>query len=117
MFRPSDERRVQAAFDTDLLPPYEAAITMEDNRKSMRVVVADPDDQKLTVAQAIWWFDDRAPRSAKQPADDEIGTIVAAFMVACSEYPDKKAADAAAQAEKEARQAALAAAKAGEAEA
>lgn len=113
MFRPSDARRVQAAFDTDLLPPYEAELTIEDDRKTLRVVVKDPDDPALTVAQAVWWHDPKAVHT-KQPADGELGVIVHAIMVACSEYPAKKAADAEAQAEKEARQAALAAAKAAE---
>lgn len=116
MFMPSDKRRVQAAFDTDLIPPYEAQVFLEDDRKTMRVVIADPDDAQLTVAEAIWWFDDSRTREFKQPADGEIGSIVQAMMVACSEYPDKKAADAVAQAEKEAQQAAIAAAKQAEAD-
>lgn len=117
MFRPSDVRRVQAAFDAALTPPYEAQTTLEDDRKTLRVVIEDPDEARLIVAQAVWWFDESKARETKQPADAEIATILNAMQVACSEYPEKKAADAILQAEIEARQAALAAAKQAEAEA
>lgn len=116
MFRPSDARRVQAAFDTDLIPPYEAVVTLEADFASMRAVIADPLDPNLTVAQAIWWHDANAI-SEKQPAEAEIGVVVHSMMVACSEYPARKAAEAIETAEREARQAALMAAKQAEAEA
>ena len=116
MFRPADVRRVQAAYDTDLLPPYDVILQCSPDRLALRAIVQDPDDARLTVHQAEWWFDERAARDVKQPSDDEIGHIVKSAMIACAEYPAKKAADAIAQAEKEARQAALAAAKKAQAE-
>lgn len=112
MFRPSDERRVQKAFDDTLEAPYEAEIQLEDNRKTMRVVIMDPDDPALPVAQAVWWFDPTALKGRKQPADEEIALIAAQMNRVCADYPARKAVEAIEKAEREARQAANMAARA-----
>lgn len=116
MFRPSDQRRVQAAFDAGLPAPYEAEITLAQGRKVMRCEVRDPENDQLVVVQAEWWYDERAPRTVQQPAKDEIAAVTYAFIQLCEQYPARKATEAAQQAEKEARQAALAAAKLAEAQ-
>lgn len=86
MYLPSEQRRVQAAFDKALPPPYEAEITMEELRKSMRVAVADPDDATKTVVQAVWWYEERWPRGTPQPAQEELNQIVAAFVKVCNDH-------------------------------
>ena len=50
MFRPSDERRVQAHFDSILPAPYEAEISMSADRTQMTVRVMDPDDAEAAAA-------------------------------------------------------------------
>lgn len=117
MFRPSDERRVQKAFDETLTPPYEAEIQLEDGRKTMRVVIMDPDDPSLPVAQAVWWFDDSALKGRKQPADEEISLIAGQMNGVCADYPARKEIEAIEKAEREARQAANLAARQADAEA
>lgn len=116
-FRPSDVRRVQAAFDAGLDAPYEAQIQLENMRKTMRVVIMDPDDEQLPVAQAVWWFDPDALKGVKQPRDEEIAGIVASHKRICEDYPARKAADAVEKAERDAREAANLAARQADAEA
>lgn len=94
MFRPSDVRRVQAAFDQALEAPYEAQVQLTGDRKSMRVVIMDPDDETLPVGQAIWTFDDTAPKTMGQPSAAEVSSIVTSLKVVCDEYPARKAAEA-----------------------
>lgn len=106
MFKPSDVRRVQAAFENALEGPYEAEVQLENMRKTMRVVIMDPDDPALPVAQAIWWFNDAAAKTVKQPSDAEIASVVASHLRICADYPAFKAASAAEKAERDARQAA-----------
>lgn len=117
MFRPSDVRRVQAAYDAALDPPYEAQVQLENMRKTMRVIIMDPDDQQLPVAQAVWWFDTDAPRTVKQPADAEVAATAASHKRVCTDYPAFKAASAAEKAERDAREAANMAARQADAEA
>lgn len=117
MFRPADGKRVQKAFDDLLEPPYEAQVQLENMRKTMRVVIMDPDDESLPVGQAVWWFDEKQPKSVKQPADDEIATIVESLRKVCEDYPAHKAASAQEKAERDARQAANMAARRADAEA
>lgn len=94
MFRPSDQRRVQAHFDTVLPAPYEAEILLEDDRLTLRARVMDPDDQNLPVVQAIWGYDTLPTRRGqKQPADDELAVIGADFIAACNAYTAAKAGD------------------------
>lgn len=90
MFRPSDVRRVQQAFDTDIIPPYEAAVTLSEDRLTLTVAIADPDDAALPVAQASWTYDE-AFRYRQQPTSDELAQIVAQFIVICSDYTAAKA--------------------------
>lgn len=85
MFRPSDVRRVQAAFDAGLPAPYEATVTVEDSRITMRVSIMDPDDDTLPVAQAVWTYD-AAFKYRKQPTDAELADIVTSMTQACNEY-------------------------------
>lgn len=106
MFRPADVRRVQAAFDEGLDPPYDAQVQLENMRKTMRVVIMDPDNPALPVGQAVWWFDENAHKGVKQPADAEIAAILGSLRKVCDEYPAFKAASAAEKAERDAREAA-----------
>lgn len=106
MFRPADQRRVQAAFDEGLDPPYDAQIQLENMRRTMRVVIMDPDDASLPVAQAVWWFDDMALKGVKQPSDTEIAAIIDRMKRICSDYPAFKLASLAEKAERDARLAA-----------
>lgn len=106
MFRPSDVRRVQAAFDAGLDAPYEAEVQLENMRKTLRVVIMDPDEPALPVAQTVWWFDDGADKSVKQPSDAELGAIVGQHIRICTDYPARKAAQAIETAERKAREAA-----------
>lgn len=115
MFLPSDVRRVQAAFDAGLDAPYEAQVQLENMRKTLRVVIMDPDDETLPVAQAYWWFDENALKGTKQPRDDELFAIIAAHRQICADYPARKAAEAIEKAERDARQAAQMAARAADA--
>jgi hypothetical protein len=110
MFRPSDVRRVQTAFDDNLDPPYEAEIQLDGERLALRVIIMDPDDPALTVAQAIWPFDQSLDKSVKQPADAEIASIVEVQKQICVDYPARKAAEAIETAERRAMEAARAAA-------
>lgn len=91
MFRPSDERRVQAAFDAGLDAPYEAELLLEDGRRTMRVRVMDPDNQEIPVAQAIWWHDPAAPKTRRQPDDGEVARLVTEFNGICAAYTAAKA--------------------------
>jgi hypothetical protein len=105
MFRPSDVRRVQAAFDAALDPPYEAEIQLNEARTAMRAIVMDPDDPALAVVQVVWEFDDDKRRDVKQPSDTELAYHIEAHRQICTEYPARKAAEQAAlaaQAEPEA---------------
>lgn len=117
MFRPSDVRRVQAAFDEGLEAPYEAQVQLENMRKTLRVEIMDPDDETLPVAQSVWWFNDLAPKTAKQPAEAELGAIVASMRQVCTEYPAAKLASIAEKAERDTRLAANLAARQADAEA
>lgn len=85
MFRPSDQRRVQAAFDAALPAPYEAFVKLEADRTVMRVSVPDPDNELLPVAQAVWTYD-ASVKDRKQPTDEELAQIGARFAVICAEY-------------------------------
>lgn len=105
MFRPSDERRVQAAFDRLLPAPFEADIYVEEQRTVLRVEVLDPDDPSLPVASARWTYDAQITYR-KQPSDDEIEEIAASIVEACNRWPEDKARNAAEKAAREARQAA-----------
>ena len=105
MFRPSDERRIQAILDALIPPPYEAELSLEDERKTLRVVIADPDDAGLIVAQAVWTYDEKAIEQ-RQPRDGDLEATLHSLQAACAGYPAKKAADAAEQAERQAREAA-----------
>lgn len=93
MFRPSDERRVQAVLDATLPAPFEATLTLTDQRRTMTVTILDPDDAALTVASAVWWFDDRVKGRA-QPSPAELTSIADSFALICNDYPAKKAAEA-----------------------
>lgn len=86
MYLPSEQRRVKAAFDAALPRPYEAEIAMEDFRKTMRVTVADPNDETKTVVQAIWWYEEGKPRGTAQPSNEELASIVAAFVKVCTDH-------------------------------
>ena len=103
MFRPSDVRRVQAAFQAALPAPYEATITLSPDRLELIVTVADPDEPQLVVSSGIWTHDPRALKGSKQPDDAEIAEIAAMNIAICTEYPAKKAADAAEKAARDAR--------------
>lgn len=86
MFLPSDKRRVQAAFDAKMPEPFEATVTLEEERAAMRVVVLDPDNDQLVVAQAMWWYEEPRTPGKVQPANAEVDSIAAAFVQICSEY-------------------------------
>lgn len=90
MFRPSDVRRVQQAFDTDILPPYEAAVTLSEDRLTLTVAIADPDDATLPVGQASWTYDE-AFRYRQQPTNEELAHIVTQMVLICSDYTAAKA--------------------------
>ena len=105
MFRPSDERRVQALFDVELPPPYEATISLRDERRELWVTVTDPDDSTRTVVMCAWVYDERR-KLEKQPSEAELSEKAARFVEICNAYPFYKAAEAAEQAERQARQAA-----------
>lgn len=117
MFRPADVRRVQKAFDLALDPPYDAEVRLENERRTMRVVIMDPDDSSLPVAQAVWWFNPDAMKGSKQPLDNEVAAIADEMNRVCTDYPARKAAEAVERAEREARQAANLAARKADAEA
>lgn len=92
MFRPSDERRVQAHFDSILPAPYEAEISMSADRTQMTVRVMDPDDATLPVVQAIWAYETLpSMRGQKQPLDAELDTVGEGFIAACNAYTAAKA--------------------------
>lgn len=116
MFRPSDQRRVQASFDAALPAPYEAQVTLLDERRSLAVTIMDPDEPSLPVANAVWWYDP-ALKNAKQPADAEIAAISAQMQRDCEEYPARKAAEALELAERMQRQQANAEARFGDTQA
>lgn len=106
MFRPSDVRRVQAAFDAALPAPYEATITVSPDRLELIVTVNDPDEPHLTVSSAVWTFDPRALKNSLQPDDAEIVAIATAHTQICADYPARKFLAAAEKAERDARHAA-----------
>lgn len=94
MFRPSDQRRVQAHFDGVLPAPYEAEILLEDERLTLRARVMDPDDQSMPVVQAIWSYDTLPTRrNQKQPLDEELAVIGTEFIAACNAYTAAKAGE------------------------
>lgn len=93
MFRNSAVARVQAAFAAAIPAPYEAEIKLEDDRNTMRVVVTDPDDPALPIAQVIWQWDIKGP-TRLQPSDEEIAVIANSFALICADYPAQKAAEA-----------------------
>lgn len=86
MFRPSDQRRVQAACDAGLPPPYEARVTLSDDRLTLSVAITDPDDEALPVAQASWIYEPLLKYREKQPSDEEVAQIVTSLAQACSDH-------------------------------
>lgn len=99
MFRPSDHRRVQAELDALLPAPYEAEVTLADERQAMNVLIRDPDEPGLTVAACTWRFDP-ARKNEKQPSPEELAAVVQNLAIICEAYPEAKAAN---QADYEAR--------------
>lgn len=87
MFRPSDVRRVQAAFDNALPAPYEAEIELADQRTTLMVRIADPDNNALTVGSVTWTFDAVRPKE-RQPSASELAQIVAAQVTVCNEHAE-----------------------------
>ena len=123
MFRPSDQRRVQAELDAMLPAPYEAVVTLADERRKMYVTIADPDDPDINVAACLWVFDP-SRKLEKQPSDEELKAVVGNLTIICEAYPEAKIANEQDLAARVARQeanlearAAAAAAAAAEAEA
>lgn len=116
MFRPSDVRRVQAAFDAAIPAPYEAEVTLADGRMTMNAIVMDPDDPALPVVRTSWPYE-AGKRLVKQPSDAELAVISTEFIAACTAYPEAKAANEAQLAERVARQETHAAARLADAKA
>jgi hypothetical protein len=87
MFRQSDVRRVTHAIDTALPPPYEASVTVEDSRKTLRVIILDPDHEHLTVAQTAFHFQEgKAWRALMQPPQEELDSMATRLAQLCMAY-------------------------------
>jgi hypothetical protein len=90
MFRPSDVRRAQAAFDDAIDPPYEATVTLSPDRLTLRTTVVDPDNGVMPVANGSWQFDPLAIKTKKQPSEEELNEIATQFNTIClAHYADK----------------------------
>lgn len=116
MFRPSHVRRVQKVLEDALPSPYEAQVRLEEGRTKLRVVIMDPDEQDLPVAQTVWEYDPVAIALGKLPRDDELEAIASRLSTVCAEYPTRKAAEAVEKAERQERRRANAEARAADAE-
>lgn len=87
MFRASDVRRVQMALDTALPPPYEGTITLDDTRRTLKIVILDPDNEALTVAQTAFAFQDGKFWKGKlQPPQDELDSMATRLAQICAAY-------------------------------
>lgn len=106
MFRPSHVRRVAKILEDALPPPYEAEVQLEEGRVKLRVVIMDPDEPDLAVAQAWWEYDEAAAKLGMFPREAELKAIADRLSTVCTEYPARKAAAAVEKADREARRAA-----------
>jgi hypothetical protein len=91
MFRPADQRNVQAAMDAALPLPFQAEIELLNDRMTMRVFVTDPDSAAMPVAQAVWDYDtSKAANGKAQPREAELAGVTAQFVTACQTYAAAK---------------------------
>lgn len=84
-FRTSDKNRVQMALDAALPSPYEAIVTLEDGRRTIKAIVPDPDNDTLTVTQASWAFE-AGLSTQMQPSESDLNYTVARMAVHCGNY-------------------------------
>lgn len=86
-FRILDQRRVQAAFDAVLPPPYDPVVTLTGNNEVLAVRVMDPERPELTVASCEWRHDGSKLMARKeQPSSAEVTEIASTFVGICAEY-------------------------------
>lgn len=94
-FRPGDVRRVEAAFEEVLPAEYAAEITLSRDRKTMTVVVMDPDNPEIYVVNAQFDFNEKPMKglnnTLNQPPDAEVMRIAGEFAHVCTHYPAAKA--------------------------
>lgn len=94
-FRPGDVRRTQAAFDEMMPDGYVAEVKMAPDRKFMLVVVMDPEDVTVYVANCSFTYDEKPLKGsngiAQQPPDLEVMRIASEFGKICQQYPASKA--------------------------
>jgi hypothetical protein len=87
MFRPADQRHVQAAMDAALPPPFQAEIELLYSRTGMRAFVTDPDNHAMPVAQVTWDYDtSKAMNGKAQPREAELAYVISQFVTACQAY-------------------------------
>lgn len=86
-FRILDQRRVQAAFDAVVPPPYDPVVTLTANNEALAVRVMDPARPDLTVASCEWRHDgSNLMARQEQPPRSEVEEIAATFVTICAEY-------------------------------
>jgi hypothetical protein len=87
MFRPADQRTVQAAMDAALPQPFQAEIELMEGRSRMRVFVADPDNHAMPVAQVTWdYYTFKTMNGKPQPREGELAYVISQFVAACQAY-------------------------------
>lgn len=92
-FKNSDRNRVATAMEALLPHPYEATVTIEDDRQTLRVLINCPDTD-LPVGGATWNYDERAPIEWLQPQSGEIAPIAKDLVKICQDWPSVREAEA-----------------------
>ena len=95
-FRQGDQRCVEAVFEELMPDGYHAAVKLSADRRQMQVVVMDPEDPAIYVANAQFDYNEKQLLGIggviqKQPLDDEVTRLAAEFAGICGEYPAAKA--------------------------
>lgn len=99
-FRQTDVRRIQTIFDGAIDAPYEATVALGRFGDMMTVRITDPDEPDFCVWQCRFDFDASLAAKIKQPSDEEARRIAFSAAAVCARYPEQKAAEAKANAER-----------------
>lgn len=94
-FRPGDIRRVEAEFEEMMPEGYGVEIKLSRDRKHMTVVVMDPENPKVYIANAQFDHAEKPLKGANglatQPPAAEVMRIAAEFAQIITAYPAAKA--------------------------
>lgn len=94
-FRPSDVRRVEGTFLEAMPEEYGVEVELSKDRKHLQVVVMDPDNPAIYVANAQFDFVEEPLKKRgiipEQPPQEDVLRMAADFAHICTDYPKAKA--------------------------